>query len=100
MLGTAGRGQGMKPALVADVGNSRIKWGRCQDGRVVDSISLPPDDPQSWLRQREAWNLAEAASWAVAGVHPARRDRLVEWLRERGHQAQVLSSWQQLPLRI
>jgi type III pantothenate kinase len=90
----------MKLAFVADVGNSRIKWGRCQSGPVADSVSLPPDDPQAWQRQMELWNIAGPAAWAVAGVHPSRRDRLVEWLRERGHHIQVLNSWQQLPLRI
>jgi type III pantothenate kinase len=90
----------MKPTLVADVGNSRIKWGRCLNGRVVDSVSLPPDDAPSWQGQLELWNLAAAASWTVAGVHPQRRDRLAEWLRQRGDQVQVLNSWQQLPLRV
>jgi len=90
----------MKPALVADVGNSRIKWGRCLDGQVVDAVSLPPDDPQAWQRQIQLWNLAEANFWAIAGVHPQRRDRLAKWLRQRGEQVQVVSSWQQLPLRV
>jgi type III pantothenate kinase len=90
----------MKPAFVADVGNSRIKWGRCQGGRIGETVSLPPDDPQAWHRQMELWNLAEPVSWAVAGVHPSRRDHLAEWLGERGHAAQVLRSSQQLPLRV
>src|SRR5439155_352342 len=87
-------------AFVADVGNSRIKWGRCAGGAIVDSVSLPPDDPPSWQRQCEQWRLADTASWAVAGVHPPRRDRLAEWLRQRGHEVQVLTSAEQLPLRI
>jgi type III pantothenate kinase len=90
----------MKLALVADVGNSRIKWGRCLDGRVVDAVSLPPDDPQAWQEQIQLWNLAGANLWAVAGVHPQRRDRLTEWLREHGNHVQALNSWQALPLRV
>jgi type III pantothenate kinase len=90
----------MKPALVADVGNSRLKWGRCVDGRVSDAVSLAPDDPQAWQDQIQIWKVAGASCWAVAGVHPHRRDRLAEWLRQRGEQVQVLNSWQQLPLRV
>ncbi len=90
----------MKPDLVADVGNSRIKWGRCRGDRVVDAVSLPADDPQAWQDQMQLWNLAAASVWSVAGVHPTRRDRLAEWLREQGNHVQVLSSCQQLPLRL
>lgn len=90
----------MKPAFVADIGNSRIKWGRCQEEQVVEAVSLPPEDPPEWQGQLELWNRAAASAWAVAGVHPQRRDRLAAWLCQRGEQVQVLSSWQQLPLRV
>lgn len=90
----------MKPAVVADVGNSRIKWGRCLDGRVVDAVSLPPDDPGAWRLQVQQWNLGAARCWTVTGVHPQRRDRLAEWLRASGNQVQVLSCAQELPLRV
>jgi type III pantothenate kinase len=90
----------MKPTLVADVGNSRIKWGRCQGGRVVESVSLPPEDPAAWQRQLELWNLAGPLAWIVAGVQPQWRARLVGWLHERGDQAAVLEDWQQLGLCV
>jgi type III pantothenate kinase len=90
----------MRPALVADVGNSRIKWGRCVEGRVADSVSLPPDDPQAWQRQMTLWSIGTGAFWIVAGVHPQRRDDLAEWIRQRGDQVQILHSCRQLPLRV
>lgn len=90
----------MTPALVVDVGNSRIKWGRCLDGRVVETVSLAPDEPEAWQAQMEIWKVAPAASWAVAGVHPSRCERLADWLREHGQQIHVLTSWEHLPLRI
>ncbi|HLJ96176.1 MAG TPA: type III pantothenate kinase [Gemmataceae bacterium] len=90
----------MKPAVVADVGNTRIKWGRCHDGQVVDAVSLPPDDPQAWQEQIRLWNLARPSFWVAAGVHPQRRDRLAEWLREQGDSIHVLNSSQELPLRV
>ena len=90
----------MKLALVADVGNSRIKWGRCLDGRIADTVSLPPGDPPAWQHQVELWDVAAGAFWTVAGVHPQRRDDLAGWLRRRGDEVQVLDSWQELPLRV
>jgi type III pantothenate kinase len=90
----------MKPDLVVDVGNSRIKWGRCRDGCVADSISLPPDDPAAWQQRVEHWGLGRPLAWAVSGVHPQRRDRLMEWLRQRGDTVVVVDGWQQLPLQV
>ena len=89
----------MKADVVADVGNSRIKWGRCRDGRVVETVSLPPDDIQAWQDQRKTWSLAAAASWALAGVHPERCARLADWLRQHAHPTKVLA-WQKLPLQV
>jgi type III pantothenate kinase len=90
----------MKADVVADVGNSRIKWGRCRQNRVVETASLPPDDPQAWLDQTETWSLAANASWALAGVHPERCARLADWLGRRGHPIQILDSWEKLPLQV
>jgi type III pantothenate kinase len=90
----------MKVDFVADVGNSRIKWGRCLDDQVAEAVSLSPDDPQDWQNQREAWRLAGAASWAVAGVHPQRRDRLAAWVRQLSDRVRVIDDCQQLPLHV
>jgi type III pantothenate kinase len=92
----------MIPDVVVDVGNTRIKWGRCsQDGPPLrDGTSLPADDSDAWQRQIAAWGLPSGATWVVSGVHPARRDRLVEWLRRRGDHVQVVDSPEQLPLRV
>ena len=51
----------MKLVFVADVGNSRIKWGRCRGGRIGEAVSLPPDDPQAWHDQLEILNISDAA---------------------------------------
>jgi type III pantothenate kinase len=90
----------MKPAVVVDVGNTRVKWGRCSVDSVAESVSLPADDPAAWQDQIDRWRLAGPLAWVVTGVHPQRRDRLAAWLRERGGAVHVLDSWQQLPLRI
>jgi type III pantothenate kinase len=89
----------MKPNVVVDVGNTRIKWGLCGPDAVRETCSLPPDDPAAWKQQMELWTIARGL-WVVSGVHPQRRDRLVEWLRECGQRVQVLDDPKELPLRV
>jgi len=88
------------PDVVVDVGNTRIKWGRCSTDAVRETVSLSPDDAAAWQRQVEAWDLPRPASWVVTGVHPARRNRLADWLRQRGDQIAVLTEWRNLPLVV
>lgn len=90
----------MHPDLVADVGNSFIKWGRCADGAVVEQAYLQPDDPDGWQVQREAWDCGTPVAWAVAGVHPQRRDSLLKWLRRNGETVLLLDSAAKLPLGV
>ncbi len=90
----------MKPDLVVDIGNSRIKWGRCLDGRVTATISLQSEDAHVWDLQVKAWNITGKSAWAVAGVHPQRMEAFLNWLRDRGEEVTCLSSWQQLPLEV
>src|SRR5207244_9274928 len=89
----------MNADVVVDVGNTRIKWGRCANGAVARTVCLPPDDPEAWRQQFERWNLSGAA-WAVAGLHPARAGALVNWLAERRSYVWVLESYRQLPLQV
>jgi type III pantothenate kinase len=86
--------------IVVDVGNTRIKWGRCDAAKVIESVSLPPDKEDAWQAQWQQWNLLLDTPWLVSGVHPPRRDALVAWLRQRGAQVDVLTSFRQLPLQI
>ncbi len=90
----------MKPHLVVDVGNSRIKWGRCADTHVTEGVSLPPDESEVWGRQLETWKMEGPLRWAVCGVHPERRDRFIEWIRKRGDAVLQLNAANQLPLEV
>jgi type III pantothenate kinase len=90
----------MTPAVVVDVGNSRVKWGRCADGAVAEAASLPPDDPAAWLAQLERWRLLGPIAWALTGVHPQRRDQLAGWLRAQGHTVRLIDDPAELPLRV
>jgi type III pantothenate kinase len=90
----------MRPTVVADVGNTRIKWGLCSSTAVTGTCSLPPDDPSTWQRQRQLWGLSGPQPWVVTGVHPARRERLVDWLRHQGDEVLVVDDPSLLPLRV
>jgi type III pantothenate kinase len=90
----------MTPTIVVDIGNSRIKWGWCQNGRIAERASLPPDDPTAWQGQLDAWTLTGPASWVVSSVQPERRDRLVGWVHRRGDPVLVLEQARQLPLQV
>jgi type III pantothenate kinase len=86
--------------IVVDVGNSRIKWGLCSSEQVWSVAALPPDDADAWHEQWRQWKLERTQEWVVSGVHPARRDALVAWLRERSDSVRVLASYKELPLKV
>lgn len=91
----------MTPAVVVDVGNTRIKWGRCSHGSVVAMCAVPPDDPSAWAAQYQAWNLNAEGTWVIAGVHPERQDSFVRWLKQgRCHQWMLIQSREQVPIRV
>ncbi len=63
----------LEPPLLADVGNSRLKWGRIDSrGTLLDRLSLPLDDPSAWKVAAESWGLTGAETWAIASVNSAR----------------------------
>ena len=90
----------MRPNLVVDVGNSRIKLGRCQGGRVLEHVSVAPDDPREWVEVVRLWFGDRGLHVAVAGVHPARLSRFREWAMGCGYFPSVIASPDQLPLPV
>jgi type III pantothenate kinase len=91
----------MKPNIVVDVGNSRIKWARPVGNRVEeDHVSLAPESPESWQEQIKLWNLRDQLVWAVAGVHPKRIGQFTDWLNQRGDQVLLIHDRKLLPIKI
>jgi len=86
--------------IVADIGNSRIKWGLCRPNAIEKSAALAPDDPDAWRAQLTAWKLDTPSDWTVAGVHPVRRDRFADWLRQRGDRVRILDRVSDLPIPV
>lgn len=92
----------MIPHMVADVGNTRLKWGVCAaDGSgIVTAVSLP-DDPAAWQEQMvRGFGEGAKLTWALAGVRPGLCERFETWLRDQGHLVRVLRSAAGLPLTI
>jgi type III pantothenate kinase len=90
----------MQPDIVVDVGNTRIKWGRCQAARVSEFASVASDPTPEWDRYFIDWNIEPGAVWVISGVDPARRDALIAWVREREGIVYLLESPAQLPIRV
>ena len=86
----------MSGLVVADIGNSRIKWGRCTADAIDTHVSLPADDPAAWQAQVTAWGVDEA-SWVVASVQPQTRERFVQWLTQ---PVRILASHLDIPLEV
>ena len=72
--------------IVADLGNSRLKWGRLDAaGALAATAALPLDDPEVWAGTLDSWAAGGAEiSWAIASVNPPLADRLAAFLGRRG----------------
>ena len=90
----------MTEAIVVDVGNTRIKWGRCAGSMVAEAAALPPGDVEAWSKQWDAWTLTANVPWIIAGVHPTRRDELAAWLTKHGAPVKMLTTYRDLPLTV
>jgi type III pantothenate kinase len=74
--------------IVADLGNSRLKWGRVGlDGRLGSTVALPVHDPATWSFAWDAWDLGELeTAWSIASVNPPLAIRLGKFLEGQGVQ--------------
>jgi type III pantothenate kinase len=90
----------MTPDVVIDVGNTRIKWGRCADRAIVATASLPPDDPVAWRHQCQEWQLGAEARYVFTGVHPERQQRLTDFLHHQGGEVRLVTEARELPLVV
>lgn len=85
--------------VVVDVGNTRLKWGRCAPDQIAAMAPLPHDEA-AWERQWQAWAISSSSQWVLSGVAPAQRERLAGWLRQRGVTPAVLDDYRRLPLEV
>lgn len=69
--------------MLADLGNSRLKWGWVDSkGMMTKVVSLPASDESAWS---EAWDpTASGLPWSIASVNPPELERLLRFLGVRG----------------
>lgn len=90
----------MTPDVVVDIGNTRIKFGRCGEASgIAELVSHSPDEPESWQETLQAWGFDKNARLAVASVHPGRAERLLAWAQTAGHFAVRIDEHHRLPIR-
>jgi type III pantothenate kinase len=83
----------VKPDVVVDIGNSRIKWGLCRTGYDDEVFaSLPGDAPGEWELQLQKWDLRSRITWAVAGVQPHWQEQFTHWAEARGDRVQAITN--------
>ena len=86
----------MTPDVVVDIGNSRMKWGWCQDGNIV-CFEAFAEDVTMW--ERAAGN-RENLAWAVASVNPKLCERFLTWANHRGDRVKCIQNDANLPIRL
>jgi type III pantothenate kinase len=86
--------------FVADVGNSRIKWGECARDGLGRTTAVPLDNPDAWAKQLRDWDSPTSSTWTLAGTHPEARDRLADWLRRHGHAVHIIDSFRMIPVHV
>ena len=87
----------MTPDIVVDIGNSRMKWGRVQQGKIVEMVSLSLTNEREWENQRDLWLLDRTIRWAMAGVNPTAQSRFEYWTRS---EVCHIHSFRQIPLTV
>src|SRR5690349_5957028 len=88
----------MTPHVVVDIGNTRIKWGRCTQNAIQETASLPHGDLTAWQQQIDNWQMPAPVIWVVSGVNPAALEQLKDWALRRGDTVLVLDKAKLLPL--
>jgi len=86
--------------LVADVGNSRIKWGIVGRSQLDELMTLPLDEPAAWEAAFRERLLPDPRRCTIAGTNPDGRNRLATWLRSRGSQVNILDDYHQVPITV
>jgi len=73
----------VKPYVVVDIGNSRMKWGRVSGARITEAVAFAHDDAVGWKRQCALWRVAAWDYWVIVSVVPKVQQRFTEWLDSR-----------------
>lgn len=86
--------------IAVDVGNTRIKWGRCSTDQIEVVLSLDPDSESEWADAWDHWQLSTDDQWILASVHHRRADRFADWLTGRGAIVFRIANVHDIPLTV
>ena len=73
--------------VVADLGNTRLKWGRIDEsGQIAEVIALPLDDSVAWESTWAHWHRIQPGDswWAISTVNPPVAKQLKAFLQAQG----------------
>ena len=59
--------------VVADLGNTRLKWGLVDDaGRIAEVVALPLNETPAWVAAWQKWTDggAKLTEWTISSVNP------------------------------
>ncbi|GBD36028.1 Type III pantothenate kinase [bacterium HR36] len=91
--------------VLADVGNSRIKWALVPRSKIEKTVALPlPDEltviPDTWATQIHAWQLTPPTQWVIASTNPNPALTLETWLAKQGFMVRHLKDYRDVPVRL
>jgi len=90
----------MTPDVVVDIGNTRMKWGLCREGRIQRMASLQSLNPTAWSLKAEQWQLPHPARWVVTGVNPNPIIPFHDWATARGDTLVGIGSHEEIGLPL
>ena len=90
----------MTPDVVVDIGNSRMKWGLCRDGRIVRMASLQPGNPDAWTAKAERWGLVPGTRWVVTAVNLNPIIPFFDWMKARGDISASIAGYEEIGLSL
>lgn len=90
----------MTPDVVVDIGNTRMKWGLCRDGRVQRMGALQPGNPDAWTAKAERWQLPRGTRWVVTAVNSNPIIPFFDWMKARGDISTSIAGHEEIGLPL
>lgn len=91
----------MTPDVVVDIGNSRVKWGKCAPTVAAGGwVAQPHGDMAAWDAQAEKWEITPGSHWAISGVNPTQVELFTSWVLSIGGAAVVFRKPSELPIKL
>lgn len=85
--------------MLADVGNSRLKWALADDHAILRTFTLPLDDAEQWSEVARGV-VSHGIKWVVAGSNTPVLEGLMAWVDRMGWEVRRIHTYQQLPLTM